>query len=128
LLDTHIWFWLLAEPNRIGHRARVEIARARSEVWLSPISVWELLLLVERGRVKLRDEPRRWVTNALSSTPAQEAPLNFDIVIRSRETLTSHSDPADRFIVATALIYGLTLVTADEALLEARACPLLANR
>ena len=127
LLDTHIWFWILTEPTRIGRRARAEIARARNEVWLSPISVWELLLLAERGRVKLGDEPRKWVTGALSRTPAQEAVLNVDIAVRSREILAEHADPADRFLVATALVYGLTLVTADRTLIKARACPLLAS-
>jgi PIN domain nuclease of toxin-antitoxin system len=128
LLDTHIWFWILTEPTRIGRRARAEIARAKNEVWLSPISVWELLLLAQRGRVKLGDEPRRWVAKALSRAPAQEAPLNFDVAIRSYEVMPTHPDPADRFLVATALVNELTLVTADQTLIAARCCPVLPNR
>ena len=127
LLDTHVWFWTLAEPARLGRRARAAIGRAKDEVWLSPISVWELMLLAGRGRVKLGDEPRQWVAKALSRAPLQEAPLNFDVALRSREIMPTHTDPADRFIVAMALVNDLTLVTADRTLIEARCCPVLAN-
>jgi PIN domain nuclease of toxin-antitoxin system len=128
LLDTHIWFWSLAEPHRLGRRARTAVGRAENELWVSPISVWELLLLAERGRVKLGDEPRKWLATALTRIPAQEAVLTFEVAIRSREIMLAHPDPVDRFMVATALVYGLTLVTADDSLLGAKLCPVLASR
>ena len=128
LLDTHIWLWSLAEPGRLSKRVRAAVTRAENEFWVSPISVWELLVLAERGRVKLDDEPRRWVADALASTPAQEAILTFEVAIRSREVMLAHPDPSDRFLVATALVYDLTLVTADDSLIEAKLCPVLANR
>ncbi len=128
LLDTHIWLWSLAEPGRLSKRVRAAVTRAENEFWVSPISVWELLVLAERGRVKLDDEPRRWVADALASTPAQEAILTFEVAIRSREVMLAHPDPCDRFLVATALVYDLTLVTADDSLIEAKLCPVLANR
>ena len=128
LLDTHIWIWSLAEPGKLSKRVRAAVTRAENELWLSPISVWELFVLAERGRVKLDDEPRRWVAEALASTPAQEAVLTFEVAIRSREVMLAHPDPSDRFLVATALVYDLTLVTADDSLIEAKLCPILANR
>jgi len=128
LLDTHIWLWSLAEPSRLSKRIRAAVTRAENELWVSPISVWELLVLAERGRVKLDDEPRRWVAEALASTPAQEAVLTFEVAIRSREVTLAHPDPSDRFLVATALVYDLTLVTADNSLIDAKLCPILANR
>ena len=95
----------------------------------SPISVWELLILAERGRIKLDDEPRRWVADAIDRTPAQEAVLTFEVTIRSREIISTHADPADRFLIATALVYDLTLVTADETLIGAKVRPVfLGNR
>lgn len=85
-------------------------------------------MLAERGRLKLDGEPRQWVTEALARTPAQEAVLTFEVAVRSREVLLAHPDPGDRFLVATALVYGLTFVTADDALIGAKLCPILANR
>lgn len=128
LLDTHIWLWSLADPAKLSRRVRAAVRRTANELWISPISVWELLVLAERGRVKLDAEPRKWVAEALAHTPAQEAVLNFEVAVRSREIGSPHLDPADRFLAATALTYDLTLVTADDSLIEARLCPLLANR
>jgi PIN domain nuclease of toxin-antitoxin system len=128
LLDTHIWRWSLSAPEKLGKRVRGVLARAGTELWLSPVSVWELLVLAERGRIKFASEPRQWVAEALRRTPAHEAPLNHQVAIRSREILPAHADPADRFLVATALLYELTFVTADETLIRVKPCSILANR
>jgi len=128
LLDTHIWRWSLSAPEKLGKRLRAVLTRRGTELWLSPISVWELLVLAERGRIRLAPEPRQWIAEALRRTPVHEAPLTHQVAIRSRETLPAHADPADRFLVATALVYELTFVTADETLLRAKPCPILANR
>lgn len=85
-------------------------------------------MLAERGRIKLDTEPRKWVADALARTPAQEAPITFEVAVRSREIMPSHADPADRFLVATALVYDLALVTADDTLVDSKPCPLLVNR
>jgi PIN domain nuclease of toxin-antitoxin system len=125
LLDTHVWLWSLLDPTMLNRRVRTAVKRTENELWLSPISVWELIVLSERGRVKLDTAPRAWVAEALAKTPAQQATLNFEVAVRSREILPAHSDPADRFLAATALIYDLTLVTADQGLIKAKACPIL---
>lgn len=128
LLDTHVWFWTLTDPDRLVRRVRTAITRPGAELWLSPISVWEILVLAERGRLRLDAEPRLWTREALQRSPLHEAPLNHEVAIRSREVSLPHQDPADRFIAATALAYELTLVTADEALIDAKPCPILPNR
>lgn len=128
LLDTHVWRWSLSAPERLSKRVRATFTRRGTELWLSPISVWELLVLAERGRIKLAPEPRQWIATALNQTPAHEAPLTHEVAVRSREIMPTHDDPADRFLVATALLYDLVLVTADEALIRAKPCPILANR
>jgi PIN domain nuclease of toxin-antitoxin system len=69
------------------------------------------------------DEPRKWIAEALQHTPAQETALTFEVAVRSREIMAAHPDPADRFLVATASVYDLTLVTADESLIELKPLP-----
>ena len=128
LLDTHIWLWSLSDPAKLGKRVKSALSAAENELWLSPISVWELLVLAERGRIRLDTEPRKWVAEAIDRTPAEEAALTFEVAIRSREIMSAHADPADRFLVATALVYDLTLVTADDVLIDSRLCPVLRNR
>lgn len=128
LLDTHIWVWSLDDPERLSERVARAFRDQSNEVWLSPISVWEVLLLVEKGRLGLEDEPRRWIQRGLDVSGVREATLNHSVAIRSREVRLGHQDPADRFLVATAEVYDLTLVTEDERLLAGRSWRVLSNR
>ena len=63
----------------------------------------------------------------VQAIPRQEAPLTHDIAVMSRQLALSHQDPADRFLAATALVMGLTLVTADKRLLQSTLYAELAN-
>lgn len=63
----------------------------------------------------------------MARTPLHEAALVHEVALRSREVALPHDDPADRFLVATALVYELTFVTADEQILDAKPCALLPN-
>jgi PIN domain nuclease of toxin-antitoxin system len=130
LLDTHIWLWSHTEPERLTKRVTAALADESNQLWLSPISIWEFLLLVERGRARVRDGTAApdWVEAALSRAPMQDAPLSREVVIRSRSVRLGHEDPADRFLAATADVYELTLVTADERLLRGKGFRTLANR
>ncbi len=128
LLDTHIWIWSVAEPERLSKKVAAALETPKNELWLSPISVWELLLLVERGRVELDRAPMRWIEDAFAACPLRDAPLTRDVAIESRLKSLRHEDPADRFIAATARVYELTLVTADERLLDVDGLAVLANR
>ena len=128
LLDTHIWIWSLLTPERLTERIVSEIESSENEIWLSPISIWELLLLVEKGRVILDEEPVAWIEKALKNMPVLEAPLNKDVAIQSRLVDLPHQDPADRFIAATAIVYDLTLVTSDGQLLDSKRFSALPNQ
>lgn len=119
LLDTHIWFWYLDGSERLAPTLRTELGATADALWLSPVSAWELGMLHARGRVRLDPDPRGWVTDALRALPLTEAPLTMEVAVRSHELDLGHQDPADRFLASTALVYGLTLVTADERLLGA---------
>lgn len=126
LLDTHIWIWSLAEPRRLSRRVHLELKDRNNEVWLSPVSTWEVLLLHAKGRIQLHGNPRDWVMAATSYM--REAPLTHEIVAAAQELELSHQDPADRFLAATAAVLGLTLVTADQRLLGLGNIATLANR
>lgn len=120
LLDTHVWVWALLQPDQIAGDTSAVLEDTSNELWLSPVSVWELLMLVERGRVKLDRPPREWVSEALDAWPIRDAPLNRAVALRSRSVELQHEDPADRFIASTALEYDLVLVTRDARLLASR--------
>ena len=126
LLDTHIWLWSLAEPERLGRRVLKELRDSSNELWLSAISIWEALLLAERGRIELPDDRAEWLE--LATAHLFEAPLTYTIAFVAHELSLPHPDPADRFLAATAQVLDLTLVTADERLLGLGDIRTLANR
>lgn len=125
LLDTHVWLWVALEPERLKDQAKTVLSNADNELWLSPVSVWEAMLLSERGRIDLGDEPTRWIEETLRAIPARDAPLSRAVAMASRRVPLRHEDPADRFLAATAIVHDLRLVTADERLLSCGAVPTL---
>ena len=85
-------------------------------VCLSPVSVWEAMLLAERGRIRLDPDAATWVAQAVEIAGHVEAPLTFDVASASRSLDIATEDPADRFLAATALVHGLCLITSDRVL------------
>ncbi|HXM60607.1 MAG TPA: type II toxin-antitoxin system VapC family toxin [Terriglobales bacterium] len=125
LLDTHIWIWSKLDPKRIGKGAARELSNNDNDLWLSPVSVWEALALMQKGRIRVED-PLAWVERAADQL--REAPLTQEIVRTGVALSLPHADPADRFLAATAKVLKLTLVTADQRLLGLGEIASLANR
>jgi PIN domain nuclease of toxin-antitoxin system len=127
LLDTHIFLWSLLEPARLGRRTAAALEDPDNEKWLSPISVWETLMLAERQRVVLLPDAEQWVRSCLGRLPFHEAVVNAEVALASRALKIALDDPADRFLAATALVYDLTLVTADARLRRIPQVAVLSN-
>ena len=117
LLDTHIWLWYLQGNDRLSENLRQIMNLPDTELWLSPISVWETIVLAEKGRIELKGDPQVWVKKYLRSLDFKEARITHEIAMKSRLIQLSHQDPADRFIAATAIELDLTLATVDRRLL-----------
>lgn len=127
LLDTHIWLWSVLDPSRLSDRISSLLRKRSSELWLSPISLWELAVLSERGRIHLHGGLWRWIDEARRSAPIREAPLTGEIVRAMDRVELPHRDPADRFLAATAAALDLHLVTSDAKLLAGRGYQVLGN-
>lgn len=128
LLDTHIWLWMLFEAGRLSGAVVAHLDNLENQLWLSPISLWEASFLADKGRLTPGIPPGTDLRGALRKVPVQEASLTHEVALVSREMNLPHQDPADRFIAATAKVYGLTLVTQDEKLLNSGEFMVLANR
>lgn len=118
LLDTHIWLWSLLEPDKLDADVVKILENTDNELFISPITVWETLILAEKKRIELLPSPNEWIAEALKQSPVKEAQLSNSIAIKSRTLELPHKDPADRFIAATALENGFILITEDEKLKE----------
>jgi len=128
LLDTHIWLWSLLEPGKLSRRVSHALESQANELWLSPVSAWEFFVLARKKRIVLDGDPEEWLRKANGAAPLREATFTHQVAIESGKLELPHKDPADHFIVATAKVFDLTLVTADEAILESRAVRMLSNK
>jgi PIN domain nuclease of toxin-antitoxin system len=128
LLDTHIWLWSVTDPSRLGIRVAKALGDVENELWLSSISVWELTVLHRKGRLKMPPDVPAWVQTSMEHLRLIEAPLTVEVALAVTSISFSHADPADHLLAATAKVFDLTLVTADEHLLHLPGIRVLANR
>jgi PIN domain nuclease of toxin-antitoxin system len=121
LLDTHAAIWT-AEDIKISQAALDAIAAAqegRVTIYVSPISAWEVGMLVARDRIKLLTTPERWFRRLFDTPGVELAEMPPELLIASSFLPgTPPNDPTDRIIAATAREYGATLITRDRALLN----------
>jgi PIN domain nuclease of toxin-antitoxin system len=128
LLDTHIWIWMTLEPTRLSTRVVRALENPDNQLWLSPISAWELLMLAGKGRVRLNEDSVTWARHSIERLALHQATLTTDVAMETSAIGLAHSDPSDRLIAASAKVFNLTLVTADEKLIAAAGIRVLPNR
>jgi PIN domain nuclease of toxin-antitoxin system len=116
------------DPDRLASRVGKALDDPENELWLSSISVWELTVLCRKGRFRTLPELPAWVANTMEELRLIEAPLTVEVALAVSALNLPHNDPADGFIAATAKIFGLTLVTADEQLAKLTDITVLPNR
>jgi PIN domain nuclease of toxin-antitoxin system len=116
ICDTCALLFDALSPERIPARARrlLDEATAAGDVACADISLWEVAMLVQKGRVQIPVSLDTFLPKLLALRDTQVLPITPAIATRSVQ-LEMHGDPADRLIVATALEKGVPLITADRA-------------
>lgn len=112
LLDTCALVWLANGNGRMPVRVRRELAEA-DELYVSSVSAWEISRKLQKGTLILDDDMRTIWTNLVESYRLKVLPVTPEIAIVSTELPEIHKDPADRFIIATAKVGKLKVVTSD---------------
>jgi PIN domain nuclease of toxin-antitoxin system len=117
LLDTHIWLWASLEPARLPAWIGAALAASDNELWLSPLSGWELAQLCRKGRLQLDRPWAEWLTSSARAAGLRDAALSAPVVLAADRVRVPHRDPVDWLLAATARHYDLALVTLDAQLL-----------
>lgn len=113
LLDTCALIWLASGSSDLSDLAKEKINKAEL-VYVSVISAWEISLKVAKKQLELSQKPEVWFTKVLEKHNLKQAALSLDILFKANELPWHHCDPADRFIISTALQENATIVTGDK--------------
>jgi len=113
VLDTHIWVnWILGGEAALP-ASIVEAMQAETRLTVSVISCFEVALLVKRGRLELPLPVEEWLTEALANSDVESLPITCEIAQRAVALPDIHRDPADRMIIATAIVHDARLASID---------------
>lgn len=124
LLDTHVFLWLLAQPDRIPERVRSSLADRTNVLLLSAISAFEITTKARLGKLDAGDLPLTLLSR-VSQVGATPLPVTVEHALFAGSMPWAHRDPFDRLLVAQATLNNLTLVTVDSALVSLPALQVL---
>jgi len=120
LLDTHVWLWMVDDPTLLPDHILPIVSNVENyPLCLSAISVWEVAKKVSLGKLEVSIPVRDWIIKATRSPFINLLPLSIDVSLESTMLPGDfHRDPADQIIVATARCFDLTLLTADQKIIN----------
>jgi PIN domain nuclease of toxin-antitoxin system len=125
LLDTHTWLWMSAEPKKLSKEAAREIRRgaAGGGLAIAAISLYETAWLFASGKVRSTRTASQALQRMIETTRVETLELSLDIAATAAQLPDAiPRDPADRMIVATALVHAIPLVTKDSRITESGVC------
>lgn len=112
LIDTHVLLWWRADGTRLSKRASAAIDDAET-VLISPISAWEIGMLVHKGHVSIDRPLLHWIDALFQENGIDVADLSPTVAAHAATLDDFHGDPADRIIYSSALLRHCPLVTKD---------------
>jgi len=113
LLDTHVWIWLLTDPDRLSGAARSALLAPDNQLHLSSASTWEISVKAAAGRLELDGSPASLLQEAIVASGVVALPIEHSHALQTGRLPRHHRDPFDRMLVAQAQVERLTLVSAD---------------
>ena len=112
LLDTCALLWLGMGGGDLSEDARCRISVA-ARLYYSSISLWEIARLQQEGKIVVPQATENFITDLAEAYGLSSLPPTDDVMIRAAQLPDHHRDPADRMIIATALMHDLIVVTGD---------------
>jgi PIN domain nuclease of toxin-antitoxin system len=113
LLDTNVVIWILEGSSRISSRARTALFDPARTLFVSVVSVWEIILKHQAGKLVLNADLGAAVGLILHESPWSMLALGAEALRTLAELPIIHKDPFDRVLVAQARHAGLTIITPD---------------
>jgi PIN domain nuclease of toxin-antitoxin system len=118
LLDTHVFLWFISGDKRLSGAMRDSIRDSSNKVYLSVVSLWEVVIKYQLGRLPLPQPPDSYLPTQRQRHQIASLPLDEASVSQLAHLPQIHRDPFDRMLICQALEHGLTIVTVDDAICE----------
>jgi PIN domain nuclease of toxin-antitoxin system len=113
LLDTQVWLWMRAAPDRLSARARTLLTAADNELLISAATPWEIAIKVAIGKLELPTSVEEFVATRIASTRATHLPISYVHAIEVASLPMHHQDPFDRVLIAQGRIERVPILTSD---------------
>jgi len=116
LIDTHALLWFATDDRRLSQRAESLMRDSHNELIFSVASIWEIVIKVQKGLLKLNAPPPRWLRENLGILGARTLPIRSKHALRILRLPLHHRDPFDRLIIAQADVESMTVLSRDAIL------------
>jgi PIN domain nuclease of toxin-antitoxin system len=113
LLDTQVWLWMLAAPDRLSAESRTLLVAADNELLFSAASAWEIAIKHGLGKLQLPESPAKYIPRMMVHTSVTPLPVHHRHALHVAELPEHHRDPFDRLLVAQAQVEGVPIISAD---------------
>jgi PIN domain nuclease of toxin-antitoxin system len=113
LLDTHVWLWLVAAPERLSRDGRDRLESSETRLYLSAASGWEMSIKQQLGRLELGGPAELVIPELMLRSDVTPLPITHQHGLRAGALPPHHRDPFDRMLIAQAQLEGLPIMTAD---------------
>ena len=115
LLDTQVWLWMLAAPERLSGSSRAFVLSSENELVLSAASAWEIAIKHGLGKLQLPEPPEEFVPRLMARTGVTPLPVHHRHALHVASLPPRHRDPFDRLLIAQAQLEELPVLTADSS-------------
>jgi PIN domain nuclease of toxin-antitoxin system len=112
LLDTHTFLWAISDDPRLSRRAQ-QTFTGPNDLWLSVVSIWEILIKVKAGKLPLPQPAGPYLVRKLGENRIEVLPIKLDHVLKIERLEVHHRDPFDRILIAQSIEEKCPLITAD---------------
>jgi PIN domain nuclease of toxin-antitoxin system len=113
LIDTHVFLWFIAGDIRLSKIVRQAIEDEDNEVFLSIVSIWEIAIKINVGKLRLGKPFAELVPEQITDNEIDVLPIHFDDLKIVAALPLYHRDPFDRLLIAQAMMHGITLASDD---------------
>ena len=113
LLDTHVMLWWFLDSARLHKKTRALLSDPEIDVFVSPVSAWEVAIKSALGRLDLPGSPSHYLPERIRRAGLTELPITIQHALGVESLPMHHADPFDRLLIAQAQSESLAIVTAD---------------